>query len=136
MIATRMSAILSVVERQLLWTYDAWIVRRADGFAWWPGVGVRQSVRVQGPATVDGLPTSWLVIETPAGRDLDAARCAARSPRTDARGRARWGREGRRRSGDRVADVARAPRARDGRAERHGVRRSRTDPGTAGVRRF
>jgi len=52
---------------------DVWTVHDANGFTWWPGDGVRQHVRAEGPVDVDGCATWWLSIETPVWRVGDAA---------------------------------------------------------------
>lgn len=67
--------ILEVVHRQL--SIDKpWTHRTPEGFTWWPGGGVRQHVRAEGPIDVEGLDTWWLTLETPVWRGGDAAALA------------------------------------------------------------
>jgi len=70
------ATILDTVHRQLA-IDDVWTVHDADAFTWWPGDGVRQHVRAEGPVDVDGSATWWLTIETPVWRVADASGMAA-----------------------------------------------------------
>ena len=67
--------ILEVVHRQLS-IDEPWTHRTAEGFTWWPGGGVRQHVRAEGPVEVEGLDTWWLTIETPVWQGGDAVALA------------------------------------------------------------
>ena len=58
------ATILDTVHRQLSIDHP-WTVHHDDAFTWWPGGGVRQHVRAEGPLPVVGIDTWWLEIETP-----------------------------------------------------------------------
>lgn len=66
------ATILETVHRQLGIDHP-WSVHHDDAFTWWPGGGVRQRVRAEGPIAVDGVDTWWLAIETPVWRAPDDA---------------------------------------------------------------
>lgn len=64
------ATILETVHRQLSIAHP-WTVHHDDAFTWWPGGGVRQRVRAEGPVPVAGVDTWWLAIETPVWRAPD-----------------------------------------------------------------
>ena len=66
------ASILETVHRQLS-IDQPWTVHHDEAFTWWPGGGVRQQVRAEGPVSVDDVDTWWLTIETPVWRAPDDA---------------------------------------------------------------